>query len=72
MYILMKDGKYFTGIIIPSAMQAESETPNDYLEFIAWSHHPSTAKVWEKHRSWADRAASRWGGKVIEIRDGLQ
>ncbi len=79
MYILMKDGKYFTGIIVPSDMHTEDTqadevqhgeaTEHEYLDFIAWSYHPSAAKVWEKNRGWADKAASRWGGKVIEIRD---
>lgn len=76
MYIVMKDGKYFTGIIIPDELersdrQTDDGSSDEYLDFIAWSHHPSAAKVWEKHRSWADKAASKWGGKVIEIRDRI-
>ena len=68
----MKDGKYFTGNIAfsgipPDDHSAVSIDSAEYLDFIAWSRHPDTAKVWEKHRSWAERAAAKWGGEVVEI-----
>ncbi len=76
MYILMKDGKYFTGNIEFSSDVGQLSNPHhnqppshkeQYVEFIAWTRHPSAAKVWEKNRFWAQRAAEQRGGEVIEI-----
>lgn len=57
MYALMKEGKYFTGDV----------TSTSHIELLAWTRHPAEAKVWEKSRFWAQRAADKWGGEVIEL-----
>ena len=72
MYILMKDGKYFTGQIAfrngAGGTQSQNEEEDqEYLDFMAWTRHPSAAKVWERNRGWAERAAAKWGGEVVEI-----
>lgn len=57
MYVIMKDGKYFTGDI----------TDPDNFEQLLWIHHPAGAKVWNKSRSWAQKAADKWGGEVVNL-----
>ena len=56
MFVVMKKGKYFTGDV---AKQAPDE-------IVLWTRHPASAKVWKVKRSWAEKAADRWGGKVVE------
>lgn len=59
MFVVMKDGKYFTGEVAP--------LPS--LECIRWSWHPEEAKVWRTQRHWAQKAAGQWGGMVVELED---
>ena len=55
-FVVMKDGKYFTGEVAPSAA----------MELIRWTRHPAEAKIWKRHRYWAQKAARQWGGTVVE------
>lgn len=57
MYVVMKDGKYFTGDINPTTS----------AEAILWNRHLAAAKIWKEKRSWAEKAANRWGGEVVEL-----
>ena len=59
MYVLVKDGKYFTGDVVSDSS----------LDIILWTRHPAGAKVWKQKRIWAEKAADRWGGTVVEWRE---
>lgn len=72
MYMVMKDDKYFTGHVAfddlaIGELPRSSEEPQAYIDFLAWTRHPGAAKIWEKQRCWAERAAAKWGGEVVEI-----
>ncbi len=54
MYVIMKDGKYFTGDVA-------AQIPDDAIR---WTRHPASAKVWKEKRSWAEKAADRWGERL--------
>ena len=56
MYIVMKEGLYFTGEV----------QHNEKLD-LRWTRHRSKAKIWKQKRAWAQLAANKWGGEVIEI-----
>lgn len=58
MYVVMKDGKYFTGMV--------ARTNGHDLR---WTRHLSGAKVWKEKRAWAQQAAHKWGGEVVERKD---
>lgn len=56
MYVVMKEGKYFTG-----------EISHQEVVSLLWTRRRSDAKVWKKKRVWAQKAADRWGGEVVEL-----
>lgn len=56
MYVVMKEGKYFTGDVSHQAL----------VSFL-WTRRLSDAKVWKQKRAWAQKAADRWGGEVVEL-----
>jgi hypothetical protein len=57
MYVVMKDGKYLT----------DDTNSTTFADCILWNRHPATAKVWKEKRSWAEKAANRWGGEVVKL-----
>ena len=57
MYVVMKDGKYFTGMV--------AQTKGLDLR---WTRHLAGAKVWQEKRAWAQQAAYKWQGEVVEIK----
>ena len=58
MYVVMKNGQYFTGMV--------AQTNGHDLR---WTRHLSGAKVWKTKRAWAQQAADKWQGKVVELQD---
>lgn len=58
MYVVMKEGKYFTGKV----------THPEIVDLL-WTRRLSGAKVWKEKRTWAQRAAENWGGKVVEVQE---
>jgi len=58
MYVVMKEGKYFT-----------SDVFQPDLASLLWTRRVSDAKVWKQKRIWAQRAADKWGGEVVELTD---
>ena len=56
MYVVMKEGKYFTGEV----------SHQEDVSFL-WTRWLSDAKVWKQKRAWAKKAADRWGGEVVEL-----
>lgn len=56
MYIVVKNGKYFTG-----------DVSHPELVSLLWTRRLSDAKVWQQKRAWAQKAADRWGGEVVEL-----
>lgn len=58
MYVVMKDGTYFTGAVVQ----------NRQVDLL-WTRHIAGAKVWQAKRAWAQQAAARWGGEVAEIQE---
>ncbi|HRW06664.1 MAG TPA: hypothetical protein P5121_16285 [Caldilineaceae bacterium] len=58
MYVVMKDGQYFTGMV--------ARTNGHDLR---WTRHIAGAKVWQEKRAWAQQAAHKWQGTVVEIKD---
>ncbi len=58
MYVVMKDGQYFTGMV--------AQTKGLDLR---WTRHIAGAKVWKEKRAWAQQVAHKWGGEVVELKD---
>jgi len=57
MYVIMKQGKYFTGDV----------TPHASFDLMCWSRHPASAKVWKAKPAWAQKTADKWGGTVMRL-----
>ena len=58
MYVVMKEGKYFTG-----------DVSHPELTGLLWTRRLSDAKIWKQKRAWAQKVADTWGGEVVEIRE---
>ena len=56
MYVVMKNGKYFTGDV----------SQHEFVGLL-WTRRLADAKVWKQKRAWAQKAADTWGSEVVEL-----